>query len=292
MSKDRNPAIIAALWMVGTLVSFSSMAVAGRELSETLGTFQILFFRSVVGLLILSVIIQRKGWVIVSTTQFTTHFVRNIAHFGGQFGWFYGLALIPLADVFAIEFTVPVWTTLFAVILLRERLSVARIIAVAFGVLGMMIILRPGITVIQPASIAVLLSAICYGFAYINTKKLLRDDAPLSILFYMTIIQLPLGLVPALYDWHTPSIAEWPLIIIVAVTALSAHYCISRAMQLVDASVVVPMDFMRLPLIAVVGFVFYGESLEWAVLAGGTVMFLGNYMSIRAEKRAQSLKLN
>ncbi|UZE96612.1 DMT family transporter [Alkalimarinus alittae] len=286
-----NPATVAIIWMLGTLSSFTLMAIAGRELSYTLSTFEILFFRSIVGLLVLSVLINYKGWVLIRTHKLSTHVVRNVAHFGGQFGWFLGLAYLPLSDVFAIEFTVPIWTAMFAVIMLGERMTKGRSIAILMGFTGMLVILRPGIASIQPASYAVLLGAICYSLAYIKTKSLVGTDSPLSILFYMTIIQLPLGLLPILHEFSMPSLGEWLLITVVAISALTAHYCIARAMQLVDASVVVPMDFMRLPLIALVGFLLYSEPLDWAVLVGGCIMFLGNYINLQSEKRKLSNRM-
>lgn len=280
-----NPVTKAVLWMLGTLLSFSLMAIAGKELSATLSTFEILFFRSIVGLLLLCAVIHHRGWGLVKTRQLSGHVFRNIAHYGGQFGWFLGLAFLPLADVFAIEFTVPVWTVMFAVLILGERITKSKIAAVMLGVVGMLIILRPGMGVMHPAAIAVLLSAICYGLAYIKTKSLIHQDSPLCILFYMTVIQLPLGLIPVCMDFRIPSSNEWLLVSLVAITALSAHYCIAKSMQLVDASVVVPMDFMRLPLIALIGFLLYSEPLDWAVLLGGCIMFLGNYINIQSEKR-------
>lgn len=280
-----NPVTKAVLWMLGTLLSFSLMAIAGKELSATLSTFEILFFRSIVGLLLLCAVIHYRGWGLVKTRQLSGHVFRNIAHYGGQFGWFLGLGFLPLADVFAIEFTVPVWTVMFAVLILGERITKSKIAAVMLGVVGMLIILRPGMGVMHPAAIAVLLSAICYGLAYIKTKSLIHQDSPLCILFYMTVIQLPLGLIPVCMDFRIPSSNEWLLVSLVAITALSAHYCIAKSMQLVDASVVVPMDFMRLPLIALIGFLLYSEPLDWAVLLGGCIMFLGNYINIQSEKR-------
>lgn len=284
--KRVNPATVAIIWMLGTLSSFTLMAVAGRELSATLSTFEILFFRSLVGLIILSVLIHHRGWSLIRTHKIPTHIVRNLAHYGGQFGWFLGLAYLPLSDVFAIEFTVPLWTGVLAVLMLGERMTKSRLAAILLGLIGMLVILRPGLAIIQPASYAVLLSAVCYSLAYIKTKSLVGTDSPLCILFYMTVIQLPLGLLPVLFEFKVPSTDEWLLIILVAMTALTAHYCIARAMQLVDASVVVPMDFMRLPLIALVGFLFYSEPLDWAVLLGGCIMFLGNYINVQSEQRS------
>jgi len=285
LGNNKHPASIAALWMVGTLVSFMTMAIGGRELSDELSTFQILFFRSVIGLLVIACLLHRSGWQQVRTPAISIHFIRNLAHYCGQFGWFYGLAFIPLAEVFAIEFTVPVWTALLAVFFLGERLTLPRMIAIGLGIVGMLIILRPGLEVMKPAALAVLGGAICYAISHIKTKKLAHIDTPLCILFYMTVIQLPLGLIPALYDWKTPSVDAWPWILMVGLTAMSAHYCLTRAMKLIDATVVVSMDFLRLPLIAAVGFLFYGEPLEWAVLIGALVMLIGNYISNRAEKR-------
>ncbi len=271
--------------MSGTLVSFMAMAIGGRELSAHLSTFQILFFRSVIGFLIVGFFLWRSNWRQIITKHLRVHVLRNISHFGGQFGWFYGIAFIPLAEVFALEFTVPVWTAVLATLLLKEQVTRARVTAIGFGVLGVFLILRPGLAVISPAALAVLGSAFCYALSHTLTRRLALVDTPLTILFYMTAIQLPLGLVTSIFDWTTPSLALLPWIIVIGVAALSGHYCMARALAIADAIVVVPMDFLRLPLIAAVGFLFYGESLDWLVLAGGVVMFTGNFLNIQGEKK-------
>jgi uncharacterized membrane protein len=170
--------------MSGTLVSFMAMAIGGRELSDQLSTFQILFFRSVIGLMIVCFFLWRSNWRQVITKNFRIHGLRNIAHFGGQFGWFYGIAFIPLAEVFALEFTVPVWTAVLATVLLGEHITRERVTAIAFGVVGVLLILRPGLAVVNPASLAVLGGAFCYAFSHTLTRKLALVDTPLAILFY------------------------------------------------------------------------------------------------------------
>jgi len=285
MKTAPSHAVSAALWMSGTLVSFMAMAIGGRQLSAHLNTFQILFFRSAIGLLIIGFLLWRSNWKQVFTKHLRIHLLRNLAHFGGQFGWFYGIAFIPLAEVFALEFTVPVWTAVLATVLLGEQLNRPRVTAIAFGVVGVILILRPGLAVINTASLAVLGSALGYALSHTLTRRLALVDTPLTILFYMTLIQLPLGFVTSIFDWITPSAALWPWIMIVGVAALSGHYCMARALALADAIFVVPLDFLRLPLIAAVGFGFYGEPLDWLVLAGGALMFAGNLINIRAEKR-------
>ncbi|MBB1488380.1 DMT family transporter [Oceanospirillum sp. D5] len=283
--------------MLGTLISFAAMAVAGRELSAEYTTFQILFFRSVVGVLLIGFLISRSkgytsggtpdkpGFAQIRTARPGAHLIRNIAHFAGQYGWFYGLAYISLAEVIAIEFTTPVWTALLAFFLLGERLTRARILTLILGITGLLLIIRPGDGVLEPAALAVLAGAVGYALSYIQTKSLSATETPLCILFYMTLMQLPFGMIPSLSDWKTPTLESLPLIMVVGVTAMSAHYCMTRAFRLADATVVVPMDFMRLPLMMLLGYMLYQETVDWFVLIGALLMFSGNLINIRAEQR-------
>lgn len=276
--------------MIGSLVSFITMAVAARELSAELNTFHVLFYRTLVALPIVLLLIARSGWHQLGTRRFGLHVVRNSAQFIGQFGWFYSIAFIPLAEVFAIEFTVPVWTALFAALLLGERITRARVLSIGLGLAGTLLVLRPGIAVVHPAALAMLIGAIGFSFSYIFTKKLSASDSALTILFYMTLIQMPIAFIPSAANWIVPSPHLWPWLVVVGVTALTAHYCLVRAFALADATVVVPMGFVRLPLIALIGFVFYGEQLAWPVIAGALLIFAGNYVNIRAEQQRAARK--
>jgi drug/metabolite transporter (DMT)-like permease len=278
----RAPIVGAALWMTGAIFSFIAMAIAGRELSAELTTFQILFFRGLVGLVVIVVVLRHAGWWQVRTRVFGTHLIRNLVHYGGQYGWFYGIALLPLAEVFAIEFTMPIWTAVFATIMLGERINRQRALAIAVGFAGVLVMLRPGVAVVSPAALAVLGAALAYGFAHTLTKRLSGTETPLAILFYTTAIQLPLAFFPALYDWAWPSAAAWPWVLVVGLSALSAHYCLTRAFMLEDAAVVMPMDFLRLPLIAVAGLMIYHEPIEFWVFVGAVIVFAGSWMNLNA----------
>lgn len=283
-----HPVLFSAAWMGGTLISFAAMAVAGRELSADLGTFQILGIRSLIGLLLISAILSRNGWQQLSVKNIKIHFVRNFAHFCGQFGWFYAIAFIPLAAVFAIEFTVPIWTAVFAVFLLAERITRVRMLAIMLGIFGVLLILQPGSAVVHPAALVMLGGAVAYGLSHVLTKKLSARDSSLCILFYMMLIQLPLGLLPAAFNWVTPTAEHWPWLIVVGITGLTAHYCIVRALSLADATLVIPMDFLRLPLIALVGYAFYNEHIDGYFAAGAGLIVLANLINVLwAQKREQ-----
>lgn len=283
MSTIKSPIVKASLWMVVALASFVLMAVAGKELANNIGTAEILFFRSLIGLLILSIVISFVGIESIKSTSIKKHIARNASHFVGQYGWFYGIAFIPLAEVFALEFTVPIWTAIAATILLNETITKIRIISITLGLLGVLVILRPTLEIIHPAALVVIVGAMAYGLAHTLTRSIVKHDSPLSVLFYMCLIQLPIGSFLAFSDWVMPAGIMWFWLLIVGVTALSAHYGMSKALTYADTMVVVPMDFLRLPIIMLVGLFFYNESFEVLLLLGASIMLFGNYLNLRAE---------
>jgi drug/metabolite transporter (DMT)-like permease len=136
---------------------------------------------------------------------------------------------------------------------------------------------------VPPAALVMLAGSFAYASMNIATKRLAEKDSAFAILFHMSAIQLPLGLFPALSQWVSPGIADLPWIVAIGAAGLSSHYCLTRALRIADAMLVVPIDFLRLPLIAVVGMVFYGEPLELSVMLGAAVIFAGTYYSIRRE---------
>jgi drug/metabolite transporter (DMT)-like permease len=185
----------AVAWMSGTLLSFSLMAICARELSEEIVTSQILFFRSAIGLVcIFIILLVSKERIKIQTNRLGLHTLRNIFHFAGQYGWFLGIGLLPLAEVFALEFTVPIWTLIVASLTLGEKITARKITAIMLGTLGVVVILQPGFAIIDTASSIVLASAICYAVSHTATKSLSSSDSAISILFYMCLVQLPIGL--------------------------------------------------------------------------------------------------
>ncbi|MCW5575540.1 MAG: DMT family transporter [Burkholderiales bacterium] len=272
--------------MTGALVLFTGMAVAARELSADLGTFQLLALRSLIGLAIVSALLQKSGWSQLGTAHLKLHALRNLAHYGGQFGWFHAIAAIPLATVFAIEFTVPVWTAVFAALLLGERITAPRVIAIACGLAGVLVILRPGAAIVHPAALVMLAGAISFGLAHTMTKKLTAHEPMLAILFWMSALQLPLGLVPALFQWAPLEARHAPWLLLVGCAGLAAHWCMVRALALADATVVVTLDFLRLPLITLIGFWVYHEPADWYLAIGAALILAANLVNVFARQPA------
>lgn len=269
-------------WMIGALLSFSLMAICARELSGEIAVYQTLFFRSAIGMVCISIILlASREHVNVRTNKLGLHTLRNIFHFAGQYGWFLGIGLLPLAEVFALEFTVPIWTLIVAAMALDEKITSRKVVSILLGSLGVFVILQPGIAIIDAASFIVLAAAICYAISHTATKSLSSSESALSVLFYMCLIQLPIGLFLSIFGWVWPVGAQWIWLLIIGLTALSAHYCMAKAMQYAEATTVVTLDFLRLPLIALVGVLFYSEKLEIALLIGGLLMLAGNIVSLK-----------
>lgn len=279
----------AALWMIGSILSFSSMAVAGRFVSAVHSTFEIMAIRSLIGFIVvvaIALVLNRLREV--RGNRIKTHFFRNFFHFIGQNLWFFALATIPLAQVFALEFTSPIWVILLSLIFLGERLTRPRVVAAVLGFIGILVVARPEMSMIDSGVIAAAMSAIFFAATIIMTKALTRHESIVSILFWLTGIQLCFGIVAlALQPSITwPTSATLPWLIVIGLAGLVAHYCLTTALSLAPASFVMPIDFTRLPLIAVVGMVLFSERLDAMVLIGGALILFANWINIRGENRA------
>ena len=283
-----NNTLKAALWMVGAIVSFSSMAVAGRAVSAELDTFDIMTYRSVVGIAVLWTFLTLSGaWGQVSRRWLGVHAVRNLAHFTGQNLWFYAVTVAPLAQVFALEFTSPVWVVLLSPLVLGERLTRVRLVSVLVGFAGVLMVARPTPDALSPGVVAAASSAIFFALSVMFTRRLTRTESVLCIMFWLTLMQAVLGVVAGAWDGHMawPSAQAWPWLVLIGCAGLLAHYCLTSALAIAPATVVVPIDFVRLPAIALVGMWVYGEALDAWVLVGALVIFAANYVNIWAESK-------
>lgn len=273
-------------WMTGALLSFSAMAVSVRRLAATINIFEILAIRSGVAIVVLLALLAAQPALrqLVRPQRMRVHFLRNSVHYAAQYSWALSLTLLPLATVFALEFTMPAWTMLLAAWLLGERLTPSRIGVVVLGLAGVLIILRPGLAAFNPASLLVLLAALGFAVVMITTKQLTETESNFAIIFWMAVIQLPLAMIgssPAAF--LKLGVADVPAMLGIGIAGLTSHYCFSNAFRSGDATVVVPLDFMRIPLIAVVGWMFYGEALDIFVFAGAVVIVAGVLWNLRAE---------
>ena len=289
MTETSRPGL-AAVWMIGAIISFTAMAVAGREAGLSFDTFEIMTYRSAVGLVIVIAILLITGRLRqIRTARIGMHVGRNIAHFTGQNLWFYAVSAIPLAQVFAIEFTSPLWVIVLAALFLGERLTRIKILAGAIGFAGVLLVLRPGTQALELGHLAVAGAAIGFAVTAIFTKKLTQTETIATIMFWLTATQLVFGIAAGLaYDGvlSRPEGWDWAPILVISIAGLTAHYCLTTALALAPASVVMPLDFVRLPAAALIGMMFYAEPLSIWVFLGAALIFGANYLNILSSQRA------
>ena len=283
-----QPQVMRALaWMGVALGSFTSVAIAGREAARGATTLEMMFYRCLISLVIvLAIVMVGPGLKAMRTTRLTLHSVRGVIHFIAQYSWLSALTMIPLAQLFALEFTAPIWVALLAPLLLGERLTQTRLAAAVVGFLGMVIVAQPGMVAFNAGIGLGLVAAIGFALSMLSTKTLTQGESPLRILFYMFVIQTALSLLLLIGGIRVPDLVTMGWISIIALAGLSAHYSLVRAFALADAIIVAPMDFFRLPLIAVVGAMVYAEPFDPIILLGGVVVIAGNVLNLWGERRA------
>ena len=280
-SRFNNLPTRAAGWMAGWLTLMVVIAVAGREAASELSVFQIMLLRSTLGMLMIWPLVRAAGGLgAVRTEHLPQHALRNAVHYVAQYGWFVALTLIPLAQVVSIEFTMPIWSAALAVVFLGERMSCRKWFAVLLGLVGVAVIVRPDAGAIDSGQMIALASALGFAISIVLVKSLTRTDAAVAISFWMLVVQSAIGLVPALIVWQWPSVQTWGWVVVVAFCGTYSHYCFARAMQLADATVVVPMDFLRVPLTALVGWLAYSERLDLFTLLGIGLILTGNVLNL------------
>ena len=278
----------AAFWMIGTMVSFSLMAISGRELAPELNTFEIMFFRSLIGLVLVVTIGTLSGTLHqIKTDRLGLHMLRNTAHFTGQNLWFLAVAFIPFSQLFALEFSTPLWVALLAPVFLGEALTRRRLLSVGIGFSGVLIVARPDFSQLNPAILAAMACAICFACSLMTTKKLTTDQSTTCILFWLTLMQLGMGVVAVVLtgSLSAPQGIDYIWVTTVSICGLTAHFCIARALALAPAIVVIPLDFLRLPLISLIGFLAYNEAFEWAVVFGAILIFTAVLINLQAERQ-------
>ena len=271
----------AAAWMAGWLTLMVVIAVAGREATRELSVFQIMLMRSVLGMVLLWPLVHAAGGLSAMRTQrVPQHVARNVVHYAAQYGWFVALTLIPLAQLVSIEFTMPIWSAVLAVFFLGERMNGRKWLAVVLGLVGVAVIVRPSAGSVDAGQLIALACAFGFAISVVLVKSLTRTDAAIAVIFWMLVIQSVIGLVPALLVWQWPSAQTWAWVLVVAFCGTYSHYCFARAMQHADTTVVVPMDFLRVPLTALAGWLVYSEQVDLLTGLGVLLILAGNVLNL------------
>ncbi len=271
-----------ALWMIASGVGFSVMAVGIKLLGDRLDSFQIAFFRVLIGLLAILPLVAGVGLAPLRTRHLRVHFARGVLGLTAMYCSYYAIARMPLADYTALSFTKPLFATVLANVVLGEIVRWRRWTATAIGFAGVLLMVRPGAGTFEPAALAALADAFSIAFLVTLVKRLPPRETPLGMLFYFGIFATVLSVGPALYAWQSPTSYEWALLLGVGVLgALSQSFWI-RAFRAGEASVVAPFDYLRLPIAALIGFIGFAElPTPWTYIGAGVIVASTVYIAHR-----------
>lgn len=277
----------AAAMVLGAAVCFSCMITLIRYLSQSLHPFQVAFLRNLFGLAFMLPWIISTGIGGLRTRRFGLYIVRGLTGIAAMLAWFYGIATLPLDEAVALTFTTPMFTTVLAALVLKEVVRARRWTATIVGFGGALIILRPGFETISFTAILVLFSALMIAVSVILIKILLRTESINAVVTYMTLILAPLSLPTALYVWQWPTTEALFAAIALGGFATAAHLLFTRALALADASLIMPFDYARLPIVALIGYLVFDETPQvWtfvgaAVIAGAGIYIVRRELALR-----------
>ena len=278
-----------AMWMVLSCACFAGMTAAIRPASEGLHSFEVVFFRNAFGLLMLAPMVLRAGLGTLRTANLNLHLFRAACFLGAMLCWFTAIKDgIPLADAIALNFLAPIFITIMAALVLRERVRARRWTAIAIGFAGALIILRPGIQEISLPAILVLGDAAIWSISAIIIRRLTKTDSSLTIVAHMFIWVTPVSFVLALFVWTGPSWINLFWLFVMSLCSTMGHVALTRAFAAAEASVVIPFDYTRLVFGTTLGFLAFGEVPDrWTILGAAVIIGSSLYIARREAQLAR-----
>lgn len=283
------PVTQGAVYMVTAGAFFAVMMAMVRLLSADLHPFVSAFFRNLLGLLFLLPWVARAGWGTLQTGRWSAHILRATFGLSAMLCLFTALSRLPLAEVTALGFTAPLFATLGAALVLRERVRLRRWTATAVGLLGALIVLRPGAAAFHPASLIALAAAVSMAAAMLSIKSLSRTEHPNAIVFVMGALMAPASLIPALFVWTQPTWNDVPWLLLMGLSATIGQILLTRAFAAAEASAVMPYNFAQMVFVSALGSVMFGERPDVWTWVGAAVIVAANvYIAHRERQLARA----
>ena len=282
--------LLGCLWMVAGGLLFVAVTVLVRHLGSDMPAVEAAFIRYLIGVIILLPMIWRMRWRGLRGASLRLYLSRGIVHGVAVMLWFYAMARIPLAEVTAIGFSTPVFTALGAVLIFGEQIKARRMLAIAAGFIGTLIILRPGFQAIESGSLAQLVAALFFAGSFLLAKQLTRSESSGDILVWLTIF-CTLALLPgAIATWRTPTLVEVGWLALVAVFATAGHYALTKAIAHAPLTVTQPLSFLQLVWAILFGYLLFDEVPDGWVVGGGLIIIAA--VSYLAHREALAARRN
>ncbi len=283
--------VAGVIWVTAAMALMSGIAIFAKHLFKFgLPPEQVMFFRNFSVLMLMTPLLYWRGADLVRSDQFGTYWVRALLSIVSMYAWFVALSLVPLGTITAISFLGPLFGTVFAALFLGEVIRARRILALAVGFLGAMIILRPGLEPISTGQLLALVSAIAHGLIGPLVKKLTTSDDADRVVFISHLLLTPMTLVCALPVWQMPTMEMVPYLIGMGLCAVFAHAALARGFAAADASLVFTFEFSRLPFAVTLAWVFFGEPTDIWTWVGAAVIFASAAYIVRREAQLKKMR--
>lgn len=274
-----------ALWMIASGLGFTVMALLIKLLGDRLDSFQIAFFRCLIGFLAILPFVARYGISSLRTRSLGIHALRGIFGLVAMFASYYAIARMPLASYTALSFTKPLFSTLLAALILQEVVRWRRWTATLMGFVGVLVMVRPGAGTFDLAALFALADALSIAFLVTLVKRLPPGETTLVMLFYFGVVSTVASLPPALLTWRAPTAEELALLVGIGVLGVLSQSFWIRAYRAGEASVVAPFDYLRLLFAALAGFLAFGEMIDRWEVAGAAIIVVSTVYIARREAR-------
>jgi drug/metabolite transporter (DMT)-like permease len=280
---DRTALWTGALFIVTGELMFASMGVAIRVAAMELPNESIVFFRNLLGLLILAPWLLGRGLDGLRTRVPHLHLLRGVAGVSAMYCFFYAIAHMPLADAMLLKLTAPLFIPLVALVWLREEVTPRVWLALGIGFAGVIVVLRPGAD-IPPVALIALLGGFFAAIAKVTVRRLARSEPSLRIVFYFALIAALISTVPMTWAWQTPTLTAFLWLVAVAAFATLGQLCLTRGLALAPAARMGAFGYFAVVFGALYGWVFWNEPLLWWTVAGSALILLAGLLAGRGPR--------
>lgn len=287
---NRSPLLIAAAYMLVYTTAFSALWACIRHLSGDIHPLVLVFFRTFFGMIIILPVLLKTRLPAFSSGLYPLYILRGILNIASVIGSFFAVSLLPLADAVAYSYAAPIFATILAVFILKEKIGKHRILAILIAFVGVMVLVRPGFQTLSIGILAALGAAVCFAATLICVKLLTRHDSPTIVTLMAFIVAIPISLVGALFYWQWPSGEQWIYIVLMGVFSATAHVCLAKALSRVDLSAVMPIDFTRIIFAAMMGITLFGDTLNGLTFLGGGIILASAVYATHREKKISMVK--
>lgn len=284
----RGDAAIGAALMIMSTICFVSMQSLIRQIGGELPPVEVAFFRNLFGFCAIAPIFFRQGFKPLKTSRLRLHALRGALQGVSMMAFFTGVTMVPFAEATSISFSAPLFATILAVIILREKIRIRRISALLFGFVGVLVVLRPGFVEVGVGQGLLLTSSLIWGAAIIVIKRLSISESAATQTAYMGLFMTPITFLPALYVWETPTIDQLGWMALIGIFGTIGHLCFAGAFRRAESSALLPLDFLRLLWASLLGYFLFVEVPDfWVWIGGGLIFTSATYIAFREAQLAK-----